>query len=89
MTMKPTELKRVLDSSTVHDETQGTRIEYDKKSFYLTATYSDNDPFKYDCFDADDNKVKLSDEEQQTVCNFVQNLHDTEKQKKADHQNQF
>jgi len=88
--MKSDFLERVLKSATVHHETEGTRIEYDKASFYLTAEFNAfYDKFTYSVYDADDIEQKLKDDQTTIVYKFVKGLHDTEKQKQEDHQAQF
>ena len=67
--MKPDFLQRVLNGAEVHHETQGTRIEYDTASFYLTAEVPDGDntEFQYRAYNMDSDEVKLSDNEMTIV----------------------
>ena len=88
--MKPDFLQRVLKEATVHQETDGTRIEYDTASFYLTAEYSlSNTHFTYEAYDLDNVRVLLKPNQMTIVYEFVKDLHETEKEKELQLRNQF
>jgi len=82
-------LNKVLDSADVHHETSGTRIEYDTESFHLTSVLDSNEYLTYDAYDSDDNEVKLSDDQQIIVFNFVKDLQDEEAERVATHKRHF
>lgn len=83
------DLNEALNSAHVYYETQGTRILYETKDFYLSAEIPDGDDteFQYRSYDVSDKEVTLTDDQITIVFKFVKDLHDTEKQKQKDHQN--
>ena len=85
----PQLLERALKEATVHEETQGTRIEFDTESFYLTAEYNETKPFSYDSFDLEDNKVTLTPEQMEQVKKFVYSLHESRIKQEEEFKTQF
>jgi hypothetical protein len=88
--MKPEFLNQVLEDATVHQETQGARLEYDTSSFYLTAEYNTGKThFTYEAYDSDNDRVILKPKQMTQIYEFVKGLYQTEKNKEKELKNQF
>ena len=84
------DLYTAINSADVHPETQGMRIEYDTKDFNISAEYNEMaDSFVYTSYDVSDKKVTLTADQETIVKEFVQALHDTEKDKQKSQEAQF